>query len=70
MIAPNKCFTEINGQRYYEFVYGSEDFWSRVKKSKFAEFPNFAKLPTGRIAIQGDHGVVSFRNMKIRPIKS
>ncbi|MBC8065579.1 MAG: DUF1080 domain-containing protein [Chlorobia bacterium] len=69
MIAPDKCFTEINGQRYYEFVLGSDDYKSRIAKSKFKEFPNFGTLGKGSIAIQGDHGVVSFRNMKIRELK-
>jgi hypothetical protein len=30
--------------------------------------PLFAKSHKGRIALQGDHGQVSFRNIKIRPI--
>jgi hypothetical protein len=30
--------------------------------------PNFAKFDSGYIALQGDHGQVSFRNIKIRPI--
>jgi hypothetical protein len=55
--------------KYYEYVYGSEDFWARVAKSKFSAYPYFAKAPSGMIALQGDHGVVSFRNIKIRRIK-
>ena len=70
MISPKKCWTEINGVRYYEFVLGSDDFWARVKKSKFSAFPEFAKLTKGTIGIQGDHGVVSFKNVKIRTIKA
>jgi hypothetical protein len=68
LVSPTKCETSINDVKYYEYVLGSDDFKSRVAKSKFNEFPNFGKLPTGSIAIQGDHGVVSFRNIKIRPI--
>jgi hypothetical protein len=30
--------------------------------------PKFAKSGTGSLALQGDHGQVSFRNIKIRPI--
>ncbi len=41
----------------------------RVAKSKFRKMPLFAKSDTGYIALQGDHGQVSFRNVKIRPIK-
>jgi hypothetical protein len=68
LISPEKFFTEINGEKYYEFVLGSEDFKARVAKSKFAQFPNFGKIEKGSIAIQGDNGEVSFRNIKIRPI--
>ena len=69
MIAPDKCFTEINGTKYYEYTLWSDDWNARVAKSKFSFYPEFGKLKTGRIAIQGDHGVVAFRNIKIRPIK-
>ena len=40
----------------------------RVAKSKFGTMPNFAKAGSGWVALQGDHGQVSFRNIKIRPI--
>jgi hypothetical protein len=66
VVAPKKCATYVNGVKYYEYVLGSPDFLARVAKSKFANMPEFAKLPSGSIAIQGDHGVVSFRNIKIR----
>jgi hypothetical protein len=69
IVAPRRCATYVNGVLYYEYEPGSKDFWERVKKSKFAEFPMFAKLQTGTIGIQGDHGTVSFRNIKIRPYK-
>lgn len=62
------CATWVNGTLYYEFVFGSEDFWARVAKSKFSKYPEFAKAEKGRIGLQGDHGNVSFRNIKIRPI--
>jgi hypothetical protein len=69
LISPEKCETVLNGVKYYEFVLGSEDFKSRVAKSKFSKFPNFGKLGKGTIAIQGDHGEVAFKNVKIREIK-
>jgi len=31
--------------------------------------PGFAQFDLGYIGLQGDHGSVSFRNIKIRPIK-
>jgi hypothetical protein len=69
LISPEKCEHEINGVKYFEYVMGSEDFKSRVAKSKFAKMPRFAKSDIGRIALQGDHGQVSFRNIKIRPVQ-
>lgn len=69
VVAPTGCATYVNDTKYYEYKLGSEDFWARVKKSKFNQFPQFAKADKGHIAIQGDHGLVKFRNIKIRPIK-
>jgi hypothetical protein len=66
LITPAKCEHEINGVKYFEYVLGSEDFNSRVAKSKFAAMPGFAKSNTGFIALQGDHGSISFRNIKIK----
>jgi hypothetical protein len=69
VISPTKCEHVINGVKYFEYVLGSEDFQQRVAKSKFSRMPLFAKPKTGFIALQGDHGQVSFRNIKIRPIQ-
>jgi hypothetical protein len=68
VISPDKCLHEINGVKYFEYVLGSDDFNARVAKSKFGKMPFFAKFNSGYIALQGDHGSVSFRNIKIRPL--
>ncbi len=68
LVTPAKCEHDINGVKYFEYVLGSEDFNARVARSKFAKMPGFAKFDRGHIALQGDHGQVSFRNIKIRPI--
>jgi len=70
LISPEKCVHEINGVKYFEYVLGSDDFNNRVARSKFASMPHFAKSNSGYIALQGDHGQVSFRNVKLRPIQS
>jgi len=70
LISPEKCEHEINGVKYFEYVLGSADFNSRIAKSKFGRMPLFAKSNIGYIALQGDHGQVAFRNVKIRPLKS
>jgi hypothetical protein len=68
VIGPDKCIHEINGVKYFEYVLGSDDFKARVAKSKFGTMPRFAKSESGFIALQGDHGQVSFRNIKIRTL--
>ena len=68
IVSPEKCVHEINGVKYFEYVLGSDDFNARVAKSKFSKMPFFAKSTTGFIALQGDHGSVAFRNIKIRPL--
>jgi 3-keto-disaccharide hydrolase len=69
LVSKEKCEHEINGVKYFDYVLGSEDFNARVAKSKFHTMPDFAKSDTGYIALQGDHGKVSFRNIKVREIK-
>jgi hypothetical protein len=70
LISPEKCEHEINGVKYFDYVLGSEDFKQRVAKSKFNSMPGFAQSNSGYLVLQGDHGQVSFRNIKLRPIRS
>ena len=70
LVSPEKCVHEVNGVKYFEYQLGSEDFNKRVQASKFASMPLFAKPPAGMIALQGDHSKVSFRNIKVRPIRT
>jgi hypothetical protein len=65
---PASSEVSVNGVKYYDFVYGSDDFKARIAKSKFRRMSGFAKSDTGHIALQGDHGSVSFRNIKVRPL--
>ena len=60
---------EINGIKYIEYILGSQDFRDRVANNKFATMPMFGKAPRGFIALQGDHGEIAFRNIKLRKIK-
>ena len=68
LISPKKCVHEINGVKYFEYVLGSKDFNARVARSKFSKMPLFAKSDIGYLALQGDHGQVAFRNIKVRPL--
>lgn len=69
VISQKKCTHEVNGVKYVEYVLGSEDFNKRVAASKFGKMPHFAKSDTGYLALQGDHGQVSFRNIKVRALQ-
>ncbi|MCB9879393.1 MAG: DUF1080 domain-containing protein [Planctomycetes bacterium] len=70
LITKQRCEHEMNGVKYFDYVMHSEDFDQRLAASKFASMPGFARFDEGYLALQGDHGLVSFRNLKIRPISS
>jgi hypothetical protein len=69
LITPDNCEVDMNGKKYFNFVLGSRDWNERVAKSKFASMAYFGKAERGHLVLQGDHGSVSFRNIKIRPIQ-
>lgn len=69
VVTPQKCEHYINGVKYFDYVLHSDDFNQRVANSKFSQMPGFASIDTGSIALQGDHGSIAFRNIKIRPVK-
>lgn len=69
LVTPEKNVHWMNGEKYFEYVKGSEDWNKRVAASKFIKFPNFGKPTKGHIALQDHNDVVSFRNMKVRRIK-
>lgn len=68
VISPDGSLHEMNGVKYVDYVMGSDDFKARVAKSKFGTMSKFAKSGHGYLALQGDHGEVSFKNIKIRPL--
>jgi len=60
----------LNGQKLLEYEINSPDWAAKVKASKFAAYPNYARAARGYIAIQGDHdGTLSIRNVRIRELK-
>ena len=59
----------MNGVKYLEYEAGSEDFKHRVAGHEpYNKYPKFGTYPSGRIGLQGDHGNVSFANIKLRPL--
>jgi len=58
----------LNGVKVVEYEIDSADWLAQVKASKFAKLANYGRIKRGYIALQ-DHGdVVSYRNIKIRPL--
>ena len=56
----------LNGTKIVEYVYGSDMIWDLVSKSKFNKMPLFAKASEGHIGLQGDHGLIWYKNIRIR----
>ena len=58
----------MNGVKLLEYQLWSEDWNKRVKASKFAKMPGYGRAKRGHLVLQ-DHGdLVSFRNIKIKPL--
>jgi Domain of Unknown Function (DUF1080) len=60
----------LNGTKLLEFEIGSPSWNERFAASKFKPYPEFGKTPKGKISLQEHGNVVSFRNIRIRPITS
>jgi 3-keto-disaccharide hydrolase len=57
----------LNGKKLLQYELGSPDWEAKVKASKFAAWPDYGRLKTGHIAVQGDHdGVLALRDIKIK----
>ena len=51
-----------------EYIAGSDDVQELIEKSKFSTMPLFFKSYSGHIGLQGDHGEVWYRNIRVRKI--
>ncbi len=58
----------LNGIKILEYEYQSEHMKALIAKSKFKTMPLFAKASSGHIGLQGDHGEIWYRNIRIRKL--
>ncbi len=56
----------LNGKKVVECEIGSDDWKERLAKSKFADWPKFAKNRKGHIALQDHNDPVWYRNIRIK----
>jgi len=56
----------VNGKHVVETLLGSNEWNALIAGSKFAAFKDFAKTPTGRIALQDHGGEVWYKNIMIK----
>ena len=58
----------LNEIKILEYDYQSDNFKRLIAKSKFRDMPFFAKKTEGAIGLQGDHGEVWYKNIRIRKL--
>ena len=69
VVAGNFVEHWLNGQQVVQYELRSADWSSKVKASKFAEYPAYGLASRGFLSIQGDHtGKLSIRGMRIREL--
>jgi hypothetical protein len=56
----------LNGGKVVEYELDSPQFEALVAKSKFKDWPKFAKNKTGYIALQNHGGTTWYRNVRVR----
>ncbi len=59
----------LNGQKTAEYEIGSASWQQHKEKSKWKEVVGYAATATGHIDLQDHGGGVSFKNIKIRPVR-
>jgi len=69
IISKNKQIEHwLNGEKIVEYKVDSESIKNLISKSKFKDMPIFFKSYSGHIGLQGDHGEVWYRNIRIRKL--
>ena len=58
----------LNGQKVVEYELWTDEWRELVNGSKWIDHPDYGMREVGHIALQGDHGPVAFRNMKVKSL--
>jgi len=58
----------LNGEKIVEYTIGGPTIKSLIAKSKFKDMPLFFKSSSGHIGLQGDHGEVWYKNIRVRKL--
>ena len=58
----------LNGEKIVEYQVGGQRILNLISKSKFKDMSLFFKSFSGHIGLQGDHGEVWYRNIRIRKL--
>ena len=58
----------LNGTKVVDYIYQSDHMKGLIAKSKFKTMSLFAMAPEGQIGLQGDHGEIWYRNIRIRKL--
>lgn len=66
----NRIMYFLNGTKIHDFEIGSTDWRRRFgQRPPQTQFPSFARAASGHIGLQCHTGSISFRNIKVRPLK-
>ena len=60
----------LNGKKVLEYELGSPEVKAAIAQSKFKKFPGFGEKITGPILLTEHHDEASFKNIKIKELKS
>lgn len=58
----------LNGVKVVDYDLWTDDWEQRVRKSKFKEYPRYARARRGHIGLQEHDSRVAFRNIRIREL--
>lgn len=58
----------LNGEKVAESPYGDDAWLAMLANSKFADWPEFGRYPSGHIALQDHSDLVWYRNIRIREL--